>query len=323
MLFKNRLFAFVPAFLMAFDNMHFAQTRIGTVDGFLILFCLLSALFMFKYISLERSAPLKKKLLNLFFCGLFFGLSVCVKWIAFYNGLGLALLFFGKMIFDSFKARKFDKQYLIIMLFCVLFFIIIPSIIYVSIYFNFETVHGKINNMDDFFKLTNDMFNFHSKLDADHPFTSKWYTWPIMLKPVWFYVQNMGNNITSTISNIGNPAIWWFGIISFVYVLIDVIRKRKLEHIFILVMYLVVWLPYVFIGRVMFLYHYFMALPFVMLAVTALMKFLYEKFNKKWIVFGYLAIVFIMFWVFYPVSSGVPVPKTYADSLKWFSTWYF
>lgn len=338
MLFKNRLFAFLPAFLMAFDNMHFSQTRIGTVDGFLILFCLISSLFMLKYISLDREAPLKKKITNLFFCGFFFGLSVCVKWIAFYNGLGLAILFFGKMIYDSFKAKKFDKQNIIIILACIVFFIIIPCIIYISIYFVFETVYGKINNMDDFFRLTNDMFNFHSKLDADHPFSSKWYTWPIMLKPVWFYVANIGENITSTISNIGNPAIWWFGIVSMVYVLIAIIKGKKavgtslakqgahprlMSLTFILVMFLAVLLPYVFIGRVMFLYHYFMAIPFLMLAITAFIKFLYEKFNKKWIVFGYLVLVFIMFWVFYPVSSGIPVPKTYVDSLKWVNTWYF
>ena len=323
LIFKNRLFAFIPAFLMAFDNMHFAQTRIGTVDGFLILFCLTSTLFMYKYFTLERTAPLKKKLFNLFFCGLFLGCAICVKWMGFYTGLGLALLFFGKMIYDSIKERKFDKQNICIIFSCIVFFIIIPAIIYVTLYFNFETVHGKINTFEDFIKLNSDMFNFHSTLDATHPFSSKWYSWPIMLKPVWFYQHNVNEAITSTISNIGNPAIWWFSIIPLVFIAVRTIVKRRKEDIFILVMYLSVWLPYVFIGRVMFLYHYFMALPFVMFAITAFLKWLYEKFNKKWIIWGYLLIVFVMFWVFYPVSSGTPVPKTYVDSLHWLSTWYF
>ena len=323
LIFKNRLFAFLPAFLMAFDNLHFSQTRIGTVDGFLILFCLTSALFMFKYISLGKNAPLKKKLINLFFCGLFLGLGICVKWIAFYAGLGLALLFFGKMIYDSFKAKKFDMQNIIIILFCILFFIVIPGIIYVSLYFNFETVYGKICNMDDFLKLTQDMFSFHSTLDANHPFSSPWYTWPIMLKPVWFYVAEIGENLTSTISNIGNPAIWWFSVIALVFLFVQTILKKNKENIFILIMYLSVWVPYIFIGRVMFLYHYFMALPFVLLAVTSFLKWIYEKTNKKWIIWSYLIVVFIMFWIFYPVSSGIPVSKEYVNSLHWLSSWYF
>ena len=323
MIFKKRLFAFIPAFLMAFDNLHFSQTRIGTVDGFLILFCLLSTLFMYKYFTLDKSATLKKKLINLFFCGLFFGCAVCVKWIGFYTGLGLALLFFGKMIYDSIKDKKFDKQNFIIMLACVLFFVIIPSIIYVSLYFNFETVYGKTNNMEDFFDLTNFMFSFHSTLDATHPFSSKWYTWPIMLKPVWFYSEDINSATASTISNIGNPAIWWFSIIALVFLLVYTVKKKDKNGLFILTMYLSVWLPYAFIGRVMFLYHYFMALPFVMLAITYFIKFLYEKFNKKWIIWGYLLIVFATFWVFYPVSSGIPTPKSYVSSLHWFHDWYF
>ena len=66
-----------------------------------------------------------------------------------------------------------------------------------------------------------------------------------------------------------------------------------------------------------------MALPFAMFAITALIKYLYEKFNKKWIVLGYMLIVFVMFWMFYPISSGRPVSRSYVDSLHWFDTWIF
>lgn len=323
LIFKKRIYAFIPAFLMAFDNFHFAQTRLGTVDGFLILFCLLSSLFMFKYFMLDNKEGIKKKIKYLFFCGLFFGLAVCVKWMGFYTGLGLALIFFGKMIYDCIKAKEFDSENIVIMILCVIFFVLIPLIIYVTLFFNFETVHGKIMNIEDFLKTNDDMFKFHSTLDATHPFSSLWYTWPIMLKPVWFYVSEVSDTTVSTITNIGNPAIWWFGVISLIYVLIKTVVKRKKEDIFIIVMYLAVWLPYVFIGRVMFMYHYFMALPFVMLAITDFIKFLYEKYNKKWIICGYLLIVFATFWIFYPVSSGIPVPYSYVNSLHWLETWIF
>ena len=43
----------------------------------------------------------------------------------------------------------------------------------------------------------------------------------------------------------------------------------------------------------------------------------------KFVNFIYLGIVVILFIIFYPVLTGLPVSKTYVDALKWFSTWSF
>lgn len=31
------------------------------------------------------------------------------------------------------------------------------------------------------------MFNYHATLKATHPFESRWYTWLLGLRPVWYY----------------------------------------------------------------------------------------------------------------------------------------
>lgn len=322
-IFKNSRYGYIAAILMACDNFHFAQTRMGTVDSFLVLFCMISTYFMYKFLIQDNTETLRKKLKNLFWCGLFFGFAVSVKWSAMYTGLGLAILLFSKIIYETIKNQKFNKQYLIILTSCVLFFVVIPLIIYITCYFSFQTVYGEVKDISQLMKHTQDIYNFHSTLDATHPFSSEWYTWPIMLRPVWYYVSQVNSAITSTICGIGNPAIWWFGIIALFYVLISALIKRNKENIFIIIMYLAVWLPYVIISRLMFLYHYFMALPFVMLAIVSFLRFMENKFNKKWIVPTYLLIVLLLFWIFYPVVSGVPTPKTYIDSLHWFPTWIF
>ena len=167
------------------------------------------------------------------------------------------------------------------------------------------------------------MYEYHSKLTATHDFSSKWYTWPIMYKPVWYYVGYHGGNIKSTIVGIGNPAIWWFGILASIFVLIMTILKKKREYAFILVFILCSWLPYLFIGRVMFMYHYFPTLPFVMLAITAFIKWITEKIKNNSVYLFYVAIVILMFICFYPVISGMLTNSDYIDSLKWLSSWYF
>lgn len=322
-IFKNRKWAILAALLMTFDCFHFAQTRMGTVDSFLVLFMMLSVLFMYKYIVMDKRERLSKKLLNLFLSGLFIGCAIATKWTGLYIGLGLAIVFFTHIILQNRRGRK-EKDLGKIILACILFFVVMPIVIYTLSYLLFPTIYpGKVSGISGLIEQTKNMYEYHSKLTATHDFSSKWYTWPIMYKPVWYYVGYHGGNIKSTIVGIGNPAIWWFGILASIFVLIMTILKKKREYAFILVFILCSWLPYLFIGRVMFMYHYFPTLPFVMLAITAFIKWITEKIKNNSVYLFYVAIVILMFICFYPVISGMLTNSDYIDSLKWLSSWYF
>lgn len=323
-MFKNRKYALLAGSLMMFDTFHFAHTRMGTVDSFLVLFMMASALFMYKYLLLDKYDGIKQKLKYLLLAGLFFGLATSVKWTGLYFGLGLAIMFFGKFIIDYLKDKKISVQYKKIIPWCVLTFVVFPVIIYMLCYFLFPNVYPRhVTSISALINQIKDMFAYHSGLQDSHPFSSMWYTWPIMLKPVWYYTSSIGTGLKSTIVGIGNPAIWWVGILGAMYTFISAIKTKKLENIFLIVMMLALFIPYAFIGRVMFLYHYFPVLPFLMLAIVALLKFLHEKFKNVWVIGIYIAIVIILFGWFYPVVSGSSMPETYIDSLKWLSTWYF
>ena len=210
-IFKDRKCAVFAALLMTFDNFHFAQTRMGTVDSLLVLFIIISAIYMYKYLLLKREDSLRNKLKYLFLSGLFFGLSVSVKWTGLYAGLGLCIMFFGKIIKEWIQEKKFDKQLIPILLSCIVYFIIVPCLIYSLSYFLFPEVNpGGVYNFSDLFDQIRQMYKYHSELVAEHSFTSEWYTWPAMVKPVWLYVNNnLDAGLRSTISGIGNPAIWW------------------------------------------------------------------------------------------------------------------
>ena len=326
-IFKNRKWAILAAILMTFDSFHFAQTRMGTVDSFLVLFMMLSVLFMYKYIVMDKKEKISKKLKNLFLSGLFIGCAIATKWTGLYVGLGLAIVFFIHLIFQNTGKKKNkdkDKDLAKIILCCVLFFVVVPIVIYVLSYLLFPMVYpDKVEGISGIIEQTKNMFSYHSKLTATHDFASKWYTWPVMYKPVWYYVGYYGGNIKSTIVGIGNPAIWWFGIVASIFTLVMAILKRRKEDLFILTFILCTWLPYLFIGRVMFMYHYFPTLPFIMLAIVGLIKFITEKIKNNSIYLFYVAIVVLLFICFYPVISGMPTTSEYIDSLKWLSSWIF
>lgn len=329
-LFKSRKYALLAGILMMFDNFHFVQTRIGTIDSFLVLFMITSAFYMFQYLVLKVGDSLKKKNKYLFLSGLFFGLATSVKWTGMYLGLGLCIMFFGKLVRDIIKEKKLAKQYIEIIPACILYFVIIPCAIYAMSYFLFPKVSpGRVSNFTELFEQTKRVYEYHSTLVAEHPYTSKWYTWPLMIRPMWYYTSTeaagLETGFRSTIVAIGNPAIWWFGVIASVVVLVKATFARKQEDIFIMIMMLAMWIPYAFIGRIMFIYHFFPVLPFMILAIVAFIEWL-EKIGKRkrnWITVGYIFLVIMMFMVFYPVTSGTPVSEKYIQSLKWMDTWYF
>ena len=215
-----------------------------------------------------------------------------------------------------------DKTLTNLMFVCIVSFIAIPILIYIASYLLFPKVGNYDGTLKGIVNLSNTMYEYHAFLDATHPFSSSWYMWPIMAKPVWFYT-GAANGLNMTISDIGNPAIWWCGVASFVYLVINAIKKKDKTSIYLLVFILSTFIPYIFVGRLMFMYHYFITLPFIMLAIVAFMKWITEKTKNDRIYFGYIGLIIITFIVFYPIVSATPISNTYIESLRWFSSWYF
>ena len=327
-IFKDRRYGFLAAILMMFDNFHFAQTRMGTVDSFLVLFMILSALFMYKYLVLAKKDPLGKKLLYLGLSGLFIGCAIATKWTGLYVGLALAIAFFVDLFFKYgyrvSNTKKEKRELWQIIGFCVLVFVFVPCTIYLLSYLLFpNVVPGNINSVSAVINQIKGMFDYHSHLDATHDFSSSWYTWPFMTKPVWYYVNYLSSSMRETIVGIGNPAIWWVGIFAAVASFLMALLKRDRENSFIVLFILCTWLPYLFIGRVMFLYHYFPTLPFIMLAIVSLVRLINDKLHNNAFLVFYVAVVILLFTYFYPVVSGTPAPSGYLDTLRWLSSWYF
>jgi hypothetical protein len=56
-----------------------------------------------------------------------------------------------------------------------------------------------------------------------HPYASRWYTWPVMEHPVLMYYQSMplldapSYSGTGVITNMGNPVVWWLGILALLF----------------------------------------------------------------------------------------------------------
>ena len=309
-LFHKRKYAILSSLILAFDTFHFAQTRIGTVDSHLVLFLMISVYFMIQFTK-------KNERKYLLLSAVFFTAMILTKWSGLYGGLALAIIYF----YDLIKKKKLSWKWIG---YGTLFFIIMPIVCCFTIYLLFpnnKVVHT--NSISKVLLQQQKMYEYHSNLDKEHAFSSKWYSWPFCYKPVWFYTHLTKDGKKGTISTVGNIVIWWVGIISFFYLLYDIFKKKNKNSLLLVIIILSLWLPYALIPRIMFLYHYFSVIPFLILGTVKMLEDVWTNKKIKWLFYCYLISMMIFFIVYYPIVSGKPLDIEWIDRLKLFPSWYF
>ena len=342
-MFGKTIIATCGTLLLGFDFMRFVLTRIGTVDSFLITFILLAFFFMYRHISTDRDAPFRNSLLPLALSGLFFGLSFSVKWIGFYAGAGLLIIYVIRLCqlglyYKSSKKSGFGKYLIKTLLFSALFFVVIPAIGYYLSYIPYGTARGMriANGMlwdPNFFNIFWDnqvfMFTFHSQLTALHPFSSVWWQWILNIRP-FLFVSNLYepySDLRAVLAVFGNPVIWWGGLLAMVVMAVRVFTHHDGKALFILIGYLVHLLPWIFITRVLFIYHYFPSSLFIIMALAHMFSTIRDRrksFSRTAVICGFTTLAGAVFVLFYPMLSGMYVPTWYfSNFIRWLPTWPF
>jgi hypothetical protein len=80
------------------------------------------------------------------------------------------------------------------------------------------TVPNPVEAIDNIVQITAASLRYHAEECHSHPYSSLWLTWPIMEHPVLFYASSQPNNgAVSEITDMGNPAIWWLGILALLF----------------------------------------------------------------------------------------------------------
>ena len=327
---------FASAFLLVFDFMHFTMARISTVDTYVVFFSLASQLFFLIYLKNVLKEGWKTSVLPLFLAILFFAFGFSTKWFVLYGFAGQLVLLAALRLKEVSKLKKgiTDKIYAFTdrPFTLILGFLLLLVLIYFLTYIP-DMLAGR--SLVEVINLQGSMYNYHATLTATHPFSSPWWTWPLMLKPLWLYVSYLPNNVTSTITLMGNPLVWWVGFACIIGISVFSVAKvassagKRVFHnagfpaVFIVTFFFFQWIPYMLISRVTFIYHFYLNVPFLSLATA---YFISRYWSSKWAklaALAYFAGVVALFALFYPVISGAPVSNSFIDSLKWLNGWTF
>ena len=318
--------------LFAFEFMHFTQTRIATIDTYGVFFTLLSFLFMWRWMTAPYTAKLRATWLDLFLCGLSFGLGCACKWTVLYAGVGLAALWLLRAImkYRAVGLGHYGRELLGTIGLSVLFFIVIPVIIYCLSYIPYGLALGyKMPGMltdGNYYKLIWDnqvyMLTYHNGVNQTHPYSSRWYQWLFDVRPILYYLQYNGET-KSAFGAFNSPLISWAGLAALISIVFAFWKRRKPQAVLIWAGYLCQFLPWVIITRTTFAYHYFGCILFLTIAISFVFDELIERRPKNdKLVYAFTGLNTALFVLFYPVLSGVEASVQFClNVLKWFPSW--
>lgn len=293
-LFKNKTAALISGFVFSIDGLNFVQSRTGMNDIYHVCFMLVSILFI-----LNR---------KFFLSAVFWGLALSSKWAAIY----LLPMYF-VMAFYFFATLKSKMQQLrfyfgkIILIGA--YFIFIPPFIYLLSYLPFF-LPG--HTFEQFIQLQQQMWWYHTNLKATHDYTSPWWSWPLNLYPVWYFVD-YGKDTIANIFASGNPIVFWVGTVTVVLTALQAIKEKSFNLFIVVLGFLIFWLPWAISPRIMFLYHFSPSVPFLSLALGYQLSLELENSKRKKAVYILLFLIALSFILIFPYLTGIPIPKDFVN----------
>ena len=194
---------------------------------------------------------------------------------------------------------------------------------------------------DRFIEANKSMHSYEESLNnSQHPYSSTWLSWPLLKRPVYYWVGHTKTTGTQEYIYLqGNPVIWWGLLAGVVVVAVGWLRRPELfvRHRGTMALLTVAWaanfLPFATIVRPMFLYHYFFSLMYCIAAVSIGLGILagwmtagegvwrFPSRRSAALYWGILAVAVAGFLFFAPISYGLPLSDGGLSARIWLDSW--
>ena len=294
--FKNKATAIITSLLILFDGLFLVESRTGLLINTLLFFVLASYYFILRFDE-------NRRWLDLVLGSVFTGCAISVQWLAapLWLTLGVYLLLRRKLNFWQ-----------------ALVLILMPAGIYVLQMF-FDLHQAEYHTFWQYFMWWNEQaLGYHEHLKEGHPYASRWWTWLVLYRPVWFFAKTIDGKFNG-VDAIGNPLIWWPALPVFIYSIFNAIKNRKNELYLLAASFILYYLMWILISRTQFQYYILPVLPFYFMVLAYYLQKIYAA--NKYFVYVYLILVAIVFFAFYPILTSNPVTDHYWRSLMIFRSW--
>jgi dolichyl-phosphate-mannose-protein mannosyltransferase len=315
--------AILATVLLLADGVYLVQSRIAMTNIFAVLFQLAAALLLLRAAFAERLPAL-----DMLLFGTSLGLALSTRWTSLW-----AMGFFGLVLLVVRGRRFFRPRELLLV---TLAFVVLPAALYVLSYGpllmqwhgrgEFTDVGGAFERL---VREQKNVWNYHAHLNATHPYFSKWWTWPWLYRPTWYFFENK-NDVVRGIIAVGNPAIWWLSVPVTIWALVSGARARDPRRLFAGAGFCLLYLPWGLSPRTLNYSHYlFEAIPYACLGLAMLLdRFWDEPGPGSPLARSYVGVVVTIFLVFVPLLTALPIPSSWffarlgtVGVWTWFPKW--
>ncbi len=304
--------ALLGTFLFSLDGLFLVMSRLAMNDVFALAWVLLAVLIYVWRLARGRS-------IYLLLVGVMLGLALATKWSAWWLIVVLLLHELGRCRFLAKVPFIFFAMF------------VTPLFIYLLSYL--PALLGGVS-LADFWTLQKTILLSQLNNPNTHLYSSDPLTWPLNWRPVWFFVAPRDFLPTGFVANIyalANPLLGLYGLAALLLAFMTIFARGRMtparEMVYLLLtLYLANLLPWIFFKRPLFLHHYLLATPFLLMLVAyfafqLLSQITDQNARRAWF-FNFLFWPFLVFVIFYPHWVALPVPESFVNAVYfWWGNW--
>jgi dolichyl-phosphate-mannose--protein O-mannosyl transferase len=330
MLGLSRMAALFAAFLLMVDNTTFVLARTAMLDTHSVGWF---ALFV---VTLTWSSRPQRSLVAAFggivLAGIFLGFAGAAKWMSIINGV---LVWFGIFIWRlTSEDRNADWSERLVKgapqawprsspLLVVLVFFVSAIVAYLAVFWPlFFLKENPAHNFAEYLNAQKVIYDRSVLPLPGHRYANKWWDWPILTRPIWFYFQKNTPTTIEAVFYTGNIVVYWGGILAAIACLgRGIVRLDRLLLALVLA-WLAFWLTWAVIPKkINFQYYYAPASLLLGPMIAAAMDRLIPERFRGWAMFGFGTVALGVFIWFYPGLSGLAVPEEDWKRWLWMKNW--
>ncbi|MBV8926694.1 MAG: phospholipid carrier-dependent glycosyltransferase [Bradyrhizobium sp.] len=301
-LFASRSAAVAAALIAFFNQMLFVMARTAMLDIFALTFTLFGiAAFLFGF---RRSRPQRCFAL----AGLAFGCSAACKWSGLFPLATSILIVAVIRLMQGWRtqfadARESDwyrpdlwrdaRAYHF-----AICFVLLPAVGYLA---SFVALYGLAPA--EVIEAQRRIFADNTTTAiAGHTYMSSWPSWPLLVRPVWFLFEDLGNGSIAAVVFLGNPVVLWSALLALLMALRDFVAARRCDAFLVLAFYLGPYLAWALLPRALgFIYYY---LPSATIASLALVYALRRERVPHWLLWAFVGLAAAGFAAMLPISAA-------------------
>ena len=359
---NSDLIGTVAGLLLAFDGLHITMSRTALLDTPLSFF----ALAAFGCLILDRDFVRDRMRDGITYkvrwwrwaMAFTLGLACATKW----SGLYFAVLFGALMLFWDYTLRKQYEpgQELVSWLKNDVAPALLLPVVIIGTYLvswngwlqssaawdrQWSTANGGKNftALRSLWHYHAEMLSFHTHLTTTHSYKANPWSWPLMIRPTSFFYGSDATCGAPTCSQevvpLGNPLIWWGGLIALAFLGYLAARRRNSAALPILVAFVAGWVPWLFFPkRTTFTFYSVAFVPYTVMACAIALYYLNKQITQRleilpehspakrwflahWPIVVAVTAVALLTWYFYPVLVGHSLPYDQWHNKMWFKSW--